>query len=95
MHFAHFVNAFKVEVVVKPRPLLVVDSLPHLDTEEHVVHPVVRFTEIVAIICADERQIEFFRQLRHHRICLKFLVDVVILYLNVEISFTHYFHQRF
>ena len=81
-------------MVVKSQPILVVDSSLRLDTEKNIVHVVVGFAEVVAIVCTDNRKIELFSELHHYRICLKFLVDVVILHFNVEVAFTHYVHQR-
>ena len=94
-HLPHFINAFKVEMVVEPQPLLIIDGFLRLDTKENIVHSVVRFAEVVAIVCTDEREIELFRQLNHYWVCFKFLVDMVILDLNVEVPFPHYLHQRF
>ena len=94
-YLPHFINSFKIEMVIEPQPVLIVDSLFCLYTKEHIVHFVVGFAEVVAIICGNEREIELFRQLSHHWICFKFLVYIVILHLNVEVIFPHYLHQRF
>ena len=82
-------------MIVIAEPPLVIDSFLGLDTEEYIVHPVVRFAKIVAIVCADERKIELFRQFNHHWIRFKFLVNVVILHLNIEVPFPHDLHQGF
>ena len=91
----HLVNVLKVEMVIKPKPILIVDGFLRLDAEKDIVHVVVGFVEVVAIVCTDERKIELFRQLHHYRIRLKFLVDVVILHFNIKIPFPHYLHERF
>ena len=39
----HFVNTFKVEVVVITEPLLVIKGFLRLDTEEDIVHPMIGF----------------------------------------------------
>ena len=57
----HFVNVLKIEMIVKPHPIWVVDGFFCLDTEKHIVHAMVRFAKVVTIICTDEREFEFFR----------------------------------
>ena len=88
-HLAHLVDVFEVEVVVKLQPSLVVDGFLRLDAEEDIVHTMVCFPEVVAVIRADKRQIVFLRQLHHYRVGGDFLVNVVVLHLNVEVAFTH------
>ena len=91
----HLVNTFKIEMIIEPQSVLLFDSFFRLDTEEHIVHFVIGFAEVVAIVCSDEREIEFFRQLDHHWIGFKLLVYIVILHLNIEVVLSHYLHQRF
>ena len=82
-------------MVIEPQPVLIVDSFFRLYTKEHIVHFVVGFAEVVAIICGNEREIELFRQLNHYWVRFKFFINVVVLHFDVEVTFPHDLHQRF
>ena len=88
-HLAHFVNALEVEVVFKAQSVCVVDGFLCLDTEQDIVHAMVGLPEVVAVVRAYDGQVILLRQLHHYRIGGKFVIDVVILHLNVEIPLTH------
>ena len=58
------------------------------------MHFMVRFAEVVTIVCANDGKIKLFRQLYHYGVRLSLLVNIMVLDLNVEIPFSHYLHQR-
>ena len=84
---AHLLLGLQVELVVgETHAVRVRKTGLRADAKQHVVRLGVFLIDIVGIVCRDEGDVQLFRQLLEHGVDLLFLVQALVLDLQIEIA---------